>query len=136
VTADIEAEVQARARRDRPGRRGGWRRRWGEPPALRSVELLRMLIAWRIQAQAYGGIDAQLRRRLIGHGRDQAEGLDLGVGAVLRRTWNGRAVEVVVTETGFRWEGREFRSLSAAATAIAGSKWNGPRFFGLREPTR
>jgi hypothetical protein len=37
-----------------------------------------------------------------------------------------------VAQDGFRWEGRVYRSLSAVATAIAGVKWNGPRFFGLR----
>ena len=46
--------------------------------------------------------------------------------------WQDRIVEVVVTSEGFRWEDRTFPSLSAAATAIAGTRWNGPRFFGLR----
>ena len=45
-----------------------------------------------------------------------------------------RPVEVVVEEDGFRWNDRLYPSLSAAATAIAGSRWNGPRFFGLRRP--
>ena len=57
----------------------------------------------------------------------------LGLGARLTRTWKGRLVEVVVEEGGFRWQDQVFPSLSAAATAIAGSKWNGPRFFGLRD---
>ena len=69
-------------------------------------------------------------------GRVQAEGLELGVGARLRREWRGRTVEVVVEEDGFRWEERLYPSLSAAATAIAGTRWNGPRFFGLRRPGR
>jgi Protein of unknown function (DUF2924) len=43
---------------------------------------------------------------------------------------------VVVEEQGFRWEERFYPSLSAAATAIAGTRWNGPRFFGLRRPGR
>jgi hypothetical protein len=57
----------------------------------------------------------------------------LGIGAKLRRNWQGQTVEMVVEEDGFRWNGRTYRSLSAAATAIAGSRWNGPRFFGLRD---
>jgi len=61
------------------------------------------------------------------------EGLQLGVGARLRREWQGRTVEVEVEAGGFRWEGRLYPSLSAAATAIAGTRWNGPRFFGLRD---
>ena len=57
----------------------------------------------------------------------------LGLGATLSRTWKGKRVEVEVVEEGFRWDGTLFPSLSAAATAIAGSRWNGPRFFGLRD---
>jgi hypothetical protein len=64
------------------------------------------------------------------------EGLDLGIGAKLHREWQGRVVEVVVEADGFRRDGRTYLSLSAAATAIAGSRWNGPRFFGLRQPSR
>jgi hypothetical protein len=62
----------------------------------------------------------------------EPEGKALGIGAVLKRSWQGRIVEVVVEEQGFRWNDRLFPSLSAAATTIAGSRWNGPRFFGLR----
>lgn len=62
----------------------------------------------------------------------QAEGIELGVGAKLRRDWQGRVVEVEVRANGFRWEGQVYPSLSAAAAAIAGTRWNGPRFFGLR----
>lgn len=65
-------------------------------------------------------------------GRVVAEGQDLGAGATLRRGWNGREEVVTVVEHGFDWSGRKFRSLSAVATAIAGTRWNGPRFFGLR----
>jgi hypothetical protein len=51
----------------------------------------------------------------------------------LSRNWKGREVEVVVEEQGFRWDDQLYPSLSAAATAIAGTRWNGPRFFGLRD---
>lgn len=113
--------------------RAEWERRYGAPTALRSVALLRLLLAWRIQAETAGGLDAATRRLLERKGPVRAEGLDLGVGAVLTREWLGERHEVVVEAEGFRWEGRLFPSLSAVATAIAGTKWNGPRFFGLRE---
>jgi hypothetical protein len=109
-----------------------WDRHYGAPPALRSVPILRMLLAWRLQADRHGGLDRETRRALGRKGPARAEGLDLGVGARLTRRWQGREVEVVVEADGFRWEGRLFPSLSAAATAIAGARWNGPRFFGLR----
>jgi hypothetical protein len=118
---------------DLEGLRAFWTRRYGVPPSLRSVPILRMLLAWRIQAQALDGLDGDTRRALSRNGRIQAEGLDLGIGARLTRSWKGRQVEVVVEAAGFSWEGTAYPSLSAAATAIAGSRWNGPRFFGLRQ---
>lgn len=112
--------------------RGEWRRRYGPPPALRSVALLRLMLAWRIQADREGGLDRDIRRKLCRNGPVQAEGLELGVGAILRRQWKGAPVEVVVEANGFRWKDEIYPSLSAAASAIAGTRWNGPRFFGLR----
>lgn len=113
--------------------RAEWRQRYGAPPALRSEPILRMLLAWRVQAETFGGLDRETRRTLDRSGPVQAEGRHLGIGATLTRNWKGREVTVVVEEDGFRWEGQLFPSLSAAATAIAGSRWNGPRFFGLRQ---
>ena len=110
-----------------------WEERYGAPPPLRSVPILRMMLAWRIQAEALGGLDADTRRTLARTGAVEPEGQHLGIGARLTRTWKGRPVEVLVEEDGFRWRDRVYPSLSAAATAIAGSKWNGPRFFGLRD---
>jgi hypothetical protein len=110
-----------------------WRTTYGPPPKLRSVELLRLMLAWRLQADRNGGLDRDTRRKLAAKGPVQAEGLDLGVGTVLSRSWQGRSVEVIIEREGFRHEGQLYPSLSAAATAIAGTRWNGPRFFGLRK---
>lgn len=110
-----------------------WGKRYGAPPSLRSAPILRMMLAWRVQAEALGGLDDGTRNALGRVGVVEPEGRHLGIGARLTRNWKGKTVEVVVEEGGFRWEGKSYRSLTAAATAIAGSKWNGPRFFGLRE---
>lgn len=110
-----------------------WARHYGAPPSLRSVPILKMLLAWRVQTAVHGGLNGDVCKALKRTGAVRAEGLDLGVGAKLTRTWQGRTIEVVVTADGFEWDGRRFKSLSAAATAIAGSRWNGPRFFGLRD---
>ena len=128
----LTREVQALDRLDLDGLREVWRGRYAEPRPLRSVDLLRLILAWRIQAQALGGLDPKPRRQLKRRGALEAEGLSLGAGALLKREWQGGGVEVEVAQDGFRWEGRVYRSLSAVATAIAGVKWNGPRFFGLR----
>ncbi len=125
---ELAAEVERIAALDLEGLRGEWQRRYGPPPRLRSVPILRMMLSWRIQAQALGGPGAGPKGQAL-----QTEGLGLGIGARLTRQWQGREHEVIVEATGFRWEERTFKSLSAVATAIAGSKWNGPRFFGLRD---
>lgn len=132
----IEAEVGALARLDLEGLRAFWRARFGPPPPLRSVELLALCLAWRLQAQAQGGLDKDTRRTLARSGPVQAEGLHLGIGTRITRNWKGRSVMVTVEADGFRWDDQLFPSLSAVATAIAGTRWNGPRFFGLREAGR
>jgi hypothetical protein len=131
--ADIEQLVSDIEAMDLEALRAMWRQRCGAPPPLRSAPILQMLLAWRVQAEALGGIDAGTRKAFARTGSVQPEGRQLGIGAILTRNWKGRKVEVVVEAEGFRWQGQTYPSLSAAATAIAGSRWNGPRFFGLRD---
>ena len=133
MSRDVTDVVDTIGTMDLEALRSEWRRRYGAPPRLRSVPILRQLLAWRVQAEVLGGLDAGSRKALARTGAVAPEGQHLGIGARLTRKWKGRTVEVVVEEAGFRFEDRLFPSLSAAATAIAGSKWNGPRFFGLRD---
>ena len=129
---DVHAEVEALTRLDLFALRGQWERRFGPAPRFRSVELFRLLLAWRLQAEVSGGLDPATRKILRSTGAVVAEGQDLGAGATLRRCWNGKDEVVAVVEGGFRWNDRSFKSLSAVASAITGSHWNGPKFFGLR----
>jgi hypothetical protein len=112
--------------------RDKWRERFGAPPKIRSPDMLRLVLAWRIQAIALGGLDRETRKALARTGRVVAEGRDFGIGTTFRRTWNGEEHVVTVVENGFDWKGHRFKSLSGVASAIAGTRWNGPRFFGLR----
>lgn len=128
----VTEEVRALMGLDLTGLRKAWLSRWGDPPKLRSPELLRFLIAWRIQAAAHGGLDADVRRRLRGKGQP-GRADNLGVGARIRRDWRGVTYEVTVCDGGYLWDGKRFASLSALALAITGVKRNGPRFFGLRD---
>lgn len=128
----LASQVEALARLDLHQLRTEWQQRFGPVAMFRSTELLRLMLAWQIQATALGGLDPDTRRVLARKGVVEPEGRHLGVGATLRREWQGSEVVVTVIDDGFTWDGRQFRSLSAVATAIAGSKWNGPRFFGLR----
>jgi len=128
-----EDEVRQLAHLDLRQLRAIWARQFGPAPKLRSVELLRLMLAWRMQAVVQGGLDAGTRRQIARKGRAVAEGQSLGHGAILRRVWQGRMIEVIVEADGFRHEGRIYRSLSAIAKAATGTGWNGPRFFGLRQ---
>lgn len=109
-----------------------WRERFGTPPALRSPEILALMLAWRIQAAREGGLDAELRRT-IRRQTSAAVATALTPGTRLTREWQGVRHEVVVEPDGrFRHQGELHRSLSQVARKITGSRWNGPRFFGLR----
>ena len=127
-----EAEIESLAGLDLAALRSVWEERIGLPPKLRSPELLRHLLAWHLQVRAFGDLDRETRRRLAARGPVEAEGRQFGIGAILRRDWQGQRIEVVVETDGFRWDGRVFPSLSAVARTATGTRWNGPRFFGLR----
>jgi hypothetical protein len=129
----VEDEVRQLAHLDLHDLRTHWTKRFGPAPKLRSVELLRLMLAWRIQAKAFGGLDASTRQGLARKGSAAPEGQSHGHGAVFRRIWQGRSIEAIVEADGFRFEGQRYRSLSAVAHAATGTRWNGPRFFGLRQ---
>ncbi len=107
-----------------------WVKRFGVPPAHRAPEMLRRVLAWRIQAEAFGGLDAATFRLLSN------ERAPLMVaeqpGTRLARDYAGRRHEVVVVEDGVLYDGSRYGSLSEVARIITGQRWNGPRFFGLR----
>jgi hypothetical protein len=131
VTDHIDQEVRALARLDLEALRGEWRRRYGVTPTLRSHDLLRRNLAWRIQADGYGGLSPGLREALRRKGRPAGPALQPGMR--LAREWRGVRHEVEVLEDGLvLHQGRRHDSLSSVARAITGVRWNGPRFFGLR----
>ena len=107
-----------------------WERRYGAAPRHRSADLLRRVLAWRMQADIYGGLDAATRRMIK---NDGPVPLAATAGMRLAREWAGRRHEVVVIESGVVYEGVTYRSLSAVARHITGMSWSGPRFFGLRQ---
>ena len=128
----ITQEVRALEALDLHGLRDQWRKRYGEPPKMRSRELLARLLAWRIQAEAFGGLDATTIR-LLKADRLPPPKPELSPGSQLSREWQGRRHDVDVLEAGFRYAGADYRSLSEVARIITGTRGNGLRFFGLRE---
>ena len=112
-----------------------WEERYGAPPKHRAPDLLRRVLAWRIQADAFGGLDAPTVRLL---GNEKAPlMIAKQPGTRLARDYAGRRHEVVVVEDGVVYDGNRYGSLSEVARIITGQRWNGPRFFGLlRENVR
>ena len=114
------------------------------PPHLPRHLLFRIL-AYRLQADQFGDLDADIRRVLDRMGFEAADGFgrlvadlnrsrtELRPGTLLTREWGGHLQQVMVLPDGFTWNGKAYRSLSKVAFAITGSRWNGPRFFGLRD---
>ena len=132
LNLEVEAEVERLASLGLPGLRDAWPRRFGTPPRMRSADLLRRILAWKLQEEAYGGLDAETRAALAKKAV-VPRGPQLGSGARLVREWKGERHEVeVVNEGTVLYRGATYASLSEVARAITGSRWNGPRFFGLR----
>ena len=107
-----------------------WSGRWGAAPGLRSVGLLKHLIAWRIQVAIFGGLDPETRGLL--RSRSIPTRPRPAVGTRLTREYLGVLHQVEILDRGVLYDGQQFSSLSKAAQAITGTHWNGPRFFGLR----
>src|SRR5262249_43086717 len=112
------------------------------PPHLPRHLLFRIL-AYRLQADRLGELDADSRRLLdrIGSGSsDETDRLaadlnrtrtELKPGTLLTREWGGHLQRVTVLADRFSWAGTTYPSLSKVAFAITGTRWSGPRFFGL-----
>ena len=123
-----------------------WQVLFNAPAPNNSRTFLEGRLAYRIQELTYGGPDKQTRR-LLDLLADEVEGTltrkgqiadprNPVVGTKLIREWDGTAHTVTVLKDGFDWAGQRYKSLSAVARAITGTRWNGYRFFGLRERKR
>lgn len=120
-----------------------WQELFGVPAPNNSRAFLESRLAYRIQELTYGGPDRETRRILdlladevsgtLTRKSQIADPRNPVVGTRLIREWNGVEHTITVLRDGFEWQGRPYKSLSAIARAITGTRWNGYRFFGLRE---
>jgi hypothetical protein len=101
------------------------------PPAAFTPDLLARGIAWRLQERALGGHSVSVRAALKYTAIRGAVRPALRPGNRLVRRWRGCTYVVEVAENGFAFEGQQFGSLSEIARKITGTRWSGPRFFGL-----
>jgi hypothetical protein len=165
IARGLDAELAELERFSLDDLRLRWRNNWGRlAPAHLSRTLLFRVMAYRLQAEAFDDLDRKIIRLLDRLADDQAhksasngpatrrcdghaesgvssaraarEPLNLKPRALLVREWRGRLERVTVVDDGFAWNGASYRSLSAAAFAITGTKWNGHRFFGVQRRDR
>lgn len=131
---DLAAHLAAIEAMDAHALRAEWKRRFkGKPHDRISADLLRRAIAYRVQEAALGGLPADMAQRLGSAGTPGALCPTPAVkpGTTMMREWHGRTHTVRALESGFEYEGRQYRSLSVIAREITGTAWSGPRFFGL-----
>jgi len=143
----IEDEIVHLRGLDLKGLRARWRSVLQRPaPDHLPRHLLFAIIAYRIQADRFGDLDHETRQLLDRTGVKEAgtamaarlvsfdqRRTELTPGTVLIREWDRQSQRVMVMSDGYAWNGQTFDSLSKVAFAITGTRWNGPRFFGLRD---
>jgi hypothetical protein len=142
MTDTIPARLAALKTMALPDLKAEWRTLFGAEPPGYNRRYLESRLAYRIQELAYGGLKPETIRRLEALG-DQFADRNITrrrirddvmpiAGTRLLREWQGVEHTVTVLAEGYEWEGRPYRSLSAIARAITGTRWNGLVFWGLK----
>ncbi len=120
-----------------------WKAMFGKAPSQEiGRSFLARAIAYRLQERAYGGLKPSTRRLLARVAEEtpmivspkQPQIRMAQSGTILIREWQGNAHRVTMLDDGVSFNGKHYRSLSEVAREITGSRWSGPRFFGLRGP--
>jgi DUF2924 family protein len=143
----VEDEIAHLRGLDLGGLRARWQSVFGRPaPTHLTRHLLFAIVAYRLQADRFGDLDHATRQvldRTVAKDTEPAmsarlasfdqKRTELTPGTVLVREWDRQSQRVMVLADGFAWNGQTYDSLSKVAFAITGTRWNGPRFFGLRD---
>lgn len=138
----IPARLAALKTAATPDLKRQWRELFGTEPPPYNRRFLESRLAYRIQELTYGGLKPETIQRLEALG-EQLDGGKLAVrkaradnrplaGTRLIREWQGVEYAITVLRDGYEWQGRPYKSLSAIARAITGTRWNGWVFFGLK----
>ena len=142
MTDTVLAQVAALKMTPTPDLKKQWRQLFETEPPPYNRRFLESRLAYRIQELAYGGLKPETIKRLEALG-EQLDGGKIAVrrtraderpiaGTRLIREWQGVEHTVTVLKDGYEWQGRPYKSLSAIARAITGTRWNGWVFFGLK----
>jgi hypothetical protein len=149
MTHSIEVQIEKLRMLPAIALRAKYAELYGEESRSGNRQYLFRRVAWRLQAILEGDLTERARTKAL----ELANDADMRVrpskaflkararlgpdsrlpapGTVLRRVFKDRLLEVTVLEDGFQFEGRPYPSLSAIASQVAGSRWNGFAFFGL-----
>ena len=114
-----------------------WNSIFDNPPHNKNKVFLIRKIAWRLQELAYGGLSDEVHIKIkTMHELTQKKTLKKKlppVGTILERDHDGETHRVTVLRDGFEYRQCKYKSLTKIATMITGTKWSGPRFFGLKQ---
>lgn len=132
--ADIDDELSSIEAMSSKQLKEAWARLVGSPPPRIPPKLLRMALAWELQAKVLGGLSRATHSKLAQIATSKSRTAAVSLGTRLFREWRGKVHMVTIGDDKvIRWEDREYRSLSEVAKAITGTHWSGPAFFGLRK---
>jgi Protein of unknown function (DUF2924) len=110
-----------------------WRRLHQTPPPKRlSRDILLRGITYKLQEKAFGGLSKAALRKLQDSAARRRPRVSFKPGMRLAREWHAQTHTVVILGEGVEWRGERYRSLSVVAREITGTRWSGPRFFGLK----
>lgn len=133
-TGKLEIELAALETLSPAQLRDKWAALSDAPLPRLSPALLRLALAWELQAAVHGGLSRRTSQRLDQLDAGKTETRSTEPGMRLMREWNGRLHVVTLDDDGaIHWNDRKWKSLSAVARAITGTRWSGPAFFGLRK---
>ena len=114
-----------------------WHSMFDKPPVFRSRQYLIPKLAYRIQELAYGGVDIKTEKAIasavkeLDKNKRKSNKYAPSIGTKIVKEYRGQIHEVLAVENGFAYGGTVFKSLSAIATKITGTKWNGLKFFNV-----
>lgn len=140
---EVEAQLAKLPTMSRAELQSLWQELFQRPPSAQlRREMLIPILAYRIQELAFGGLKESTLKRLRELAADHANGKKSVIQPMKRpkvgtryvREYNGKLHEVTVLDTGYEYEGQNYRSLTEIAKIITGTKWSGPTFFGYKRP--
>ena len=129
---DLDAELTRLESMPLADLRAAWTRQVRTTPPKVSAGLLRLALAHHLQSKVMGGVTKAMERRLAEIAGGTAA-VRTNPGTRFVREWRGKVHVVTMTdESRYRWQDRDWNSLSEIARTITGTQWSGPAFFGTK----